>query len=82
MPINDWLKNDLYLWARKLIQESETDDLIDKQFVLRLLDRHAQNKGDYARKIWTVIMYILWYNTYLNEQELVSKRNSPLLQTS
>lgn len=68
VPIRHWLKEELYDWAIKIIRESQVDQLIDKNYCLRLLDEHCQGKGDYSRKIWTVLMFMVWYQVYIEEK--------------
>ncbi|GAB4072721.1 asparagine synthase (glutamine-hydrolyzing) [Barrientosiimonas marina] len=68
VPIRHWLKNELYDWAKRLIQESSTDHLLDKSYVLNLLEAHCQDKGDYSRKIWTVLMFMLWHQIFVENQ--------------
>ncbi|UOQ95474.1 asparagine synthase (glutamine-hydrolyzing) [Halobacillus shinanisalinarum] len=65
VPIRHWLRNELYDWAKNLIATSETDHLIHKSVVLDLLEAHVQQKGDYSRKIWTVLMFMLWHQIYM-----------------
>lgn len=65
VPIKHWLKHELYSWARDLILESQTDDLIDKVLVLDLLERHKYSRHDYSRKIWTILMFMLWHQLYM-----------------
>ena len=77
------MKNELYEWANQLIHVSETDYLINKSYVKDLLDAHASGKGDYSRKIWTVLIFMLWHQIYVEqiysseelrlEDEIVSK---------
>lgn len=68
VPIAQWLKTDLYDWARTLITTSETDDMFNKQHLLTLLDHHALNKKDYGRKIWTVLMFMLWHQVHMEQE--------------
>ncbi|MFC4558594.1 asparagine synthase (glutamine-hydrolyzing) [Virgibacillus kekensis] len=65
VPIRHWLKDELNGWAKQLIQESQTDHLLYKSYILNLLDDHCQGKGDYSRKIWTVLMFMLWHQIYV-----------------
>ncbi|GAB2557648.1 asparagine synthase (glutamine-hydrolyzing) [Gracilibacillus alcaliphilus] len=67
VPIRLWLKNELNDWAKTLINESQTDEYINKQYVLELLDKHCQDKGDYSRKIWTVLMFMVWHKEYIEK---------------
>lgn len=66
VPVVHWLKNELYDWARQVIDMSETDHLINKQYVRYLLDRHATSKDRYyGRRIWTVLMFMLWHQVHV-----------------
>ncbi|WP_420842593.1 asparagine synthase (glutamine-hydrolyzing) [Fervidibacillus halotolerans] len=67
VPIRHWLKEEMYDWAVQLIKESGTGDLINKQFVLDLLEAHRMNKGDYSRKIWTVLIFMIWHQVFVEK---------------
>ena len=67
VPIRHWLKNEMNEWAKKIIRESNTDHLINKQYVLNLLDDHCQGKADNSRKIWTVLMFMVWHQVYVEQ---------------
>ncbi|SHI00951.1 asparagine synthase (glutamine-hydrolyzing) [Virgibacillus chiguensis] len=75
VPIRHWLKNELNGWAKQLIHESETDHLLHKNYILQLLDDHCQGKGDYSRKIWTVLMFMLWHKNFVEKKFDVSTLN-------
>lgn len=64
VPIRFWLKDELYDWAKDIIERSQVDQYIDKQYVLKLLEAHRVGKGDYSRKIWTVLTFMVWYEVY------------------
>ncbi|MYL33814.1 asparagine synthase (glutamine-hydrolyzing) [Pontibacillus yanchengensis] len=68
VPIRHWLKDELYDWAKQLIQNSETDHLIEKKVIMQLLENHVQGKADYSRKIWTVLMFMLWHQIYVERK--------------
>jgi asparagine synthase (glutamine-hydrolysing) len=83
VPIRHWLKNEMYGWAKQLILASDTEHYLNKDVVLNLLDSHRAGRGDYSRKIWTVLMFMLWHQiniekvydfnaaaTAVNEKEL------------
>ncbi|WP_067725974.1 asparagine synthase (glutamine-hydrolyzing) [Oceanobacillus damuensis] len=65
VPIRHWLKDEINGWAKNLINESCTEHLIEKKFVLGLLEAHCHGKGDYSRKIWTVLMFMLWHQIFV-----------------
>jgi asparagine synthase (glutamine-hydrolysing) len=68
VPIRHWLKDVMYDWAREIIISSQADALIDKQAVLRLLDAHRAGPHDYSRKLWTVLVFLLWHGIFVEER--------------
>lgn len=68
VPIRHWLKDEMNDWAKTIIRESNTEHLINKDYVLRLLEDHCQDKGDYSRKIWTVLMFMVWHSVYVEKK--------------
>ncbi|MFB5197372.1 asparagine synthase (glutamine-hydrolyzing) [Neobacillus sp. KR4-4] len=67
VPIRHWLKDEMNEWAKKIIRESNTDHLINKTYVLQLLEDHSQGKADNSRKIWTVLMFMVWHQVYVED---------------
>lgn len=65
VPIRLWLKNELYDWAVNLINENVIEDYIDKKDILLMLEKHKTGKIDYSRRIWTILIYILWYKIFI-----------------
>lgn len=74
VPTRFWLKEELHDWAKEIIETSETDRWIDKQYVLQLLENHCAGKRDNSRKIWTVITFMVWYK--------MQQQNNPLALTA
>lgn len=68
VPINQWLKNELYDWAINLIHESQTEYLFDKFYLMTLLEEHCLNKKDNRRKIWTVLQFMLWHQVFIEKK--------------
>ncbi|SER99407.1 asparagine synthase (glutamine-hydrolysing) [Gracilibacillus ureilyticus] len=73
VPIRHWLKNELNGWARQLISESQTDHLLNKQVITQLLEDHCQGKADNSRKLWTVFMFMLWHQIYMENKFDIEK---------
>ena len=78
VPIRHWLKNEMHDWAKNIIYESQVDHLINKKYVLDLLDDHCRGKGDYSRKIWTVLVFMVWHQVFVEkkysfEKEVLAK---------
>ncbi|WP_026584443.1 asparagine synthase (glutamine-hydrolyzing) [Bacillus sp. J33] len=68
VPIRHWLKDEMNGWAKTIIRESNVDHLINKEYVLRLLEDHCQDKADNSRKIWTVLMFMVWHQVYVEKK--------------
>lgn len=68
VPIRHWLKNEMYDWAREIIRESETDHIFNKVYIHTLLDEHCQNKLDHSRKIWTILIFMIWYQIFIEDK--------------
>lgn len=65
VPIRHWLKNEMYDWAMQIIKESDTEHLFNKELIIQLLNDHFKGKGDYSRKIWTVLIFMIWYEVFI-----------------
>ncbi|MGE6378175.1 asparagine synthase (glutamine-hydrolyzing) [Peribacillus muralis] len=69
VPIRHWLKDELYDWSVKLIHESQTDYLFNKQQILKLLENHVNGKMDNSRKLWTIFTFMIWHQIYVEKQD-------------
>ncbi|MCO7127329.1 asparagine synthase (glutamine-hydrolyzing) [Sporolactobacillus shoreicorticis] len=78
VPIRLWLKNEMHDWAVGMIRDSNTDAYINKSYVLKLLDDHCSGKRDNSRKIWTVLMFMLWHQIYI--EKTVDVAHEPAFQ--
>ncbi len=65
VPIRHWLKDVMYDWARDIITSSQTEHLLDRQAALELLDAHRAGPHDYSRKIWTLLVFMLWHGIFI-----------------
>ena len=65
VPIRVWLKEEKYY---NVVKEHFLSDVskhfFDTDFLMNLLDEHRDGKKDNSRKIWTVFIFIVWYNVY------------------
>ena len=65
VPIRFWLKEELHEWAKEIIKQSQTDQYLNKSYILSLLEDHKNGKFDYSRQIWTVLTFMVWYDLYI-----------------
>jgi len=65
VPIRLWLKDVMYDWAQSIIDDSATDELLDKAYVRNMMREHRDGEADRSRKIWTVLVFMLWHAIYV-----------------
>ncbi|MGY2004106.1 asparagine synthase (glutamine-hydrolyzing) [Blastococcus sp. SYSU DS1024] len=73
VPTRHWLAEDLHDWARQIIEESQTEEWLDKQQVLAMLTAHRQNQRagspvDHSRKLWTLLVFMVWHGIFVEER--------------
>jgi asparagine synthase (glutamine-hydrolysing) len=80
VPTRNWLKNEHYQWARELIDASPIDHLINKQYVMQLLDDHKNGVRDNARKVWTVLVFMMWHQIYVERSVSIAPQVPPTVK--
>ncbi|UQS26469.1 asparagine synthase (glutamine-hydrolyzing) [Amycolatopsis thermalba] len=68
VPIRLWLRDEMYDWARGIIADSRTDELLDKQAVQRLLDEHRAGTLDHSRRIWALLVFMIWHGIFIEHR--------------
>ncbi|MFT8394883.1 asparagine synthase (glutamine-hydrolyzing) [Propionibacterium sp.] len=67
VPIRVYLRGESYAWARDIINNAGTEEFIDPAAVMKLLDDHRKGVADHSRRIWTVLVFMLWYDIFVNK---------------
>jgi asparagine synthase (glutamine-hydrolysing) len=68
VPIRHWLKDSMYDWAHAIITDSQADAFIDRDRALGLLAAHRTGPHDYSRKIWTLLVFMIWHGIFIEER--------------
>jgi asparagine synthase (glutamine-hydrolysing) len=68
VPIRHWLREELYDWARTIITQSGTGALLDIAGVLTMLDEHRAGGSDHSRRIWAVLVFMLWHGIFVERR--------------
>lgn len=67
VPTRVWLRQKKYY---NIVKEMFCSDSAKKFFnvdvLISYLDEHFQNKADNSRKIWTIYVFLVWYNVYFD----------------
>ncbi|MFU0832090.1 MAG: Asparagine synthase (Glutamine-hydrolyzing) [Oscillospiraceae bacterium] len=67
VPIRVWLREEKYSQiVRKAFLSKTAEQFFNTDFLIALLDSHIQGKRDNSRKIWTVFIFLVWYDIYFN----------------
>lgn len=69
VPTRVWLRDEKFYNIVKEMFKSETAEMFfDTDVIVRFLDEHYQNKEDNSRKVWTIYVFLLWYNIYFGSE--------------
>ena len=70
VPTRIWLREEKYY---QIVRDAFTGTAAKQYFntaeLLKLLDKHKAGKEDNSRKIWTVYMFLVWYDEYFSTTE-------------
>ncbi len=66
VPIRHWLRaGELLDWANATIDASQADELVDIAAVRTMLDEHRSGASDHSRRLWTVLIFMLWHAIFI-----------------
>lgn len=65
VPIRVWLREEKYYnIVKKMFTSDIANEFFNSDVLLDYLDRHFAGKEDNSRKIWTIYIFLIWYNVY------------------
>jgi asparagine synthase (glutamine-hydrolysing) len=66
VPIRHWLRaGELLDWAYATVAASQAGHLVDLVAVRRMLDEHRSGVTDHSRRLWTVLIFMLWHAIFV-----------------
>jgi asparagine synthase (glutamine-hydrolysing) len=68
VPIRHWLRDEMYEWAAGIIRDSQADHLLDLAAVRRMLDEHRTGPIDHSRRLWTLLVFMLWHGIMVEDR--------------
>ena len=63
VPIRNWIKED-DIYNKIKLRFLEAGEFFNTKEIVKLLDDHRNNKYDNSRKIWTIYIFLIWYDRY------------------
>lgn len=68
VPIRIWLKEEKYYnIVKNAFTSTGAKEFFQTEEILKYLEDHKAGKADNSRKIWTVFMFLVWYDQYFAE---------------
>lgn len=78
VPIRHWLRaGELQEWAYEAVAASQAGQLVDLAAVRRMLDEHRTGVSDHSRRLWTVLIFMLWHAIFI-EHSVVPQISEPV----
>lgn len=70
IPIGKWLKGPLRGWAESLLAEKdiERQGYLDVPLVRSMWQEHLSNRRDHTNRLWSILMFQSWLQTYHPKQ--------------
>ena len=68
VPVRVWLREEKYYNLVKTAFESHaSNQFFNTNHLVELLDDHKSGKKDNSRKIWTIYMFLVWYDRFFKD---------------
>lgn len=65
VPLREWMKTEEFYNDIKIKFNSDiANEIFNTKKIMKLLDDHINNKKDNYKKIWTIYVFIVWYQEY------------------
>lgn len=69
VPIAKWLRqDDVYAKVKKSFTGEAANEFFYTDELMKILDKHKAGKKDMSKKIWTVYMFLVWYEIYFGKK--------------
>lgn len=66
VPIRNWIKDD-DIYNKIKARFLSASEFFNTNEIVKLLDDHRNGKYDNSRKVWTIYIFLVWYDRYFNE---------------
>lgn len=70
VPLRQWIKDGEGDRMLEAVMYGRAKEMIDVEYAELLMKKHVTGQGDYARHLWTIYMFSLWYETFMAPEEL------------
>ncbi|WP_026673803.1 asparagine synthase (glutamine-hydrolyzing) [Alkalihalobacterium bogoriense] len=68
VPFRYWIREEKYYnLVKEVFQSEEAHEFFNVEELMRYLNEHFEEKHNYARYIWTVYVFLVWYKKFFKE---------------
>jgi asparagine synthase (glutamine-hydrolysing) len=69
LPVDQWMRKDLYSMARDLLLDNQAHcrNLFQIQIVQTMLERHRAGQVNYGSHLWALLFFELWCRNFLDD---------------
>lgn len=66
VPLGDWFRSDQGLGslAKRVFENGQTQDVIQREHLLKLFNEHRDGRHNHAELLWTALNFLLWRERY------------------
>lgn len=80
VPTRVWLREDkFYNIVKEKFTSKTANEFFHTDKLLKLLDDHKDGKADNSRRIWTVYMFLIWYEVYFESNDIQKTINTAIV---
>lgn len=70
VPLKNWLREEKYYnIIKESFESKEAANFFKTKKIIKLLNDHKEGKKDNSRKIWTIYVFILWYQNNFTDNK-------------
>ncbi|KHE68412.1 hypothetical protein LD39_14680 [Halobacillus sp. BBL2006] len=78
VPIRHWLRQEkYYLHVKELFLSETAAQFFHTEELLRYLNEHYESRKNHHRYIWTVYVFLTWYDVYFVKDGDLPEKNKP-----
>ena len=69
LPLRQWIREGLNSFVQEILSKEKINKigLFDYSYIHQLINEHSKGIRDNHKKIWALVMFQLWYGTYMQE---------------
>jgi len=68
VPTRRWLCNEMKEPVKNILKNSFTPEYFEYSFVEKLFEQHLQGTADNSRKLWTIIIFLIWHDLFIKRK--------------